>query len=238
MLNFSNGNDSNKSVNQSANQGVNQKGANQKANQQSKQTNSIIFQYLQALMSNNRTMLSEINSMKLANQQDSQLIKLINKLWTNDVNPKKENLSSLVVGLSTPNRTIANVLISAYLLAEGNIDEAIDYAMKAKMSLVGIKGPLAEVSNLISFHISISMGEGNHNNLLKVLTPTTEVTKGYFSYLQGLITSGNKSKTASSTSTGTNSEQTKQKHLRDAIASFRRINNLYLLALAQAKLAE
>lgn len=222
MLNFDNGN-SNKNVNQGSN----------KRNKSNNQNSSIMLEYLQALMSNNRVMIAEINDMKLANEQDVRLIELVNKLWTNDINVKKESFSSLVLGLNTTNKTIAYMLITAYQLIEGNLDEAIEYSVKTKMFLVGTKGIPTEISSLLSLHISILIGETKINDLMKIPTLTTEVTKGYFNYLRALF-NPNKKRTNSANS----ANLANQKLLRDAIASFRKVNNLYLLALAQAKLAE
>jgi DNA-binding NtrC family response regulator len=199
------------------------------------QPSSIVVEYLQALMCGNKTMLSEINGMKLANQQDSALLHLINKVW-NDSSSKKENFSNLIAGLNTNNKVVAYLVLGVSAIAEGNIDDAANYVNKARVLLVGIKGILTEITNLILIHTSIILGEAKTSDFLKVITPTTEVTKGYFFYLQGLF-KPSKSSNPSNPSTIVN-EQTKQKYLRDAITTFSRINNLYLLALAQIKLAE
>ena len=197
------------------------------------QPSSIVIEYLQALMSGNKTMLSEINGMKLADQQDSALVQLINKLWSNDSTNKKENFFSLLSQLNTNNKAVACIIISASALSQGNVDDAIEYITDAKMLLVGVKGLLVEIANLISLHAAIELGKARPNDLLKVSNLSTDVAKGYFSYLQAQV-----SKIPIGRSNSIISYEIKQKHLRTAISIFRRINNLYLLALAQIKLAQ
>lgn len=196
------------------------------------QPSSIVVEYLQSLMCGNKTMLSEINGMKLANQQDSVLLHLINKMW-NGSSSKKENFSSLLSQLNTNNKAIAYIIISASSLTQGNIDDAIEYITDAKMLLVGVKGLLVEIANLISLHAAIELGKARPNDLLKISNLSTDVARGYFSYLQAQV-----SKISIGRSNSIISDESKQKHLRSSISIFRRINNLYLLALAQMKLAQ